>query len=73
MLRRLSLSMRSEAEDLKTIVVHVSSWDWEMSAAGFFVVNRSVMGGVSFLNFSNCVVKGKDMDKLTEILIVLNR
>ena len=26
----------------------VGDWDWKMSAAGFFVVDRSLMSGVSY-------------------------
>ena len=48
-LREASLIAPNLDGNLTAIVKHVCKWKWEMSAGGFFVVDRTVLAGVSFL------------------------
>ena len=47
-LRELRAEMQSVNEELRNAALSMSEWRWKMSAAGFFHVDRSIMGGVSF-------------------------
>ena len=46
-LREIVMETPAVNEDLRNIVLSMSEWQWNMSAAGFFHVNRSIVGGVS--------------------------
>lgn len=48
-LQEALLDMPTTGDDeLRGIIRKISKWKWEMSAAGFFTVDRSVVGRVSF-------------------------
>ena len=53
--------LRSRNEGLMNLYRNIEEWNWKMSAAGFFTVDRSFMNGVSRIHLKGLYILKYDL------------